>query len=415
MFVSTATNVKAFSLEHDNPAKSSDVQLCSIDLPTRIAEQGASKIQLSPDNSWLCLVREGLQPVIAKIERTGDSYTLPPQHVRKLRRLRRKIPRHVETGGLGQYDRNITQVAFSPDSRMLVTADLAGYMDTWILQSGSEAARSDEASSSSESSSGSDEEETSGDAEKWARNPSAKLLPKLPGGAPAVLSFSEDVPGSDNITDYTLLAITASWNLHVLHPLQGSLTPWSKRNPKKNYPAPILDLVDLPKGAVWQGSRVWIYGVAFLAMFDLSQDIKTDADPQTSSLKRKRTGHASGAGGKNSQHSLAPHQIFKHAPNGQSEDIAMSDAASRDDDSDISDDGEEAGGDELAHLRSSKGDVGDSKPVWEGRKSWWMTYKYRPIFGAVKMGPDEIALVERPMWDVEMPERFYAGEEWERK
>lgn len=417
LVVSTATSVKAFKLEHQNPIKSSDVELSSIELPPRLAGQGASRVRLSPDESWLCLVREGLQAVVAKVERSEDSFTIAPQQIRKLRRLKRKVPRHLENAGLGKYDRNITQVAFSSDSRLLATADLAGYIDTWVLQSGDrngKEADSGDASSSSESSSGSEEEAASGDAEVWVRNPSGKLLPKLP-GAPAVLSFSEDVPGSEDATDYTLLAITASWNLYALHPLQGSLTPWSKRNTKKNLPAPILDLLDLPKGAVWQGSRVWIYGVSFLTMIDLSQDLQTaGADAQAVSLKRKRTGHASGAGGKTMQGNLAPHNVAKHV-NGQQEDIDMSDAA-RDDNSSNSDDDEvaDAGDSELA-LRNSSTVQQDGNAAGQQRKSWWMTYKYRPIFGVVKMGTDEVALVERPMWDVEMPERFYVGEEWERK
>jgi U3 small nucleolar RNA-associated protein 4 len=47
-----------------------------------------------------------------------------------------------------------------------------------------------------------------------------------------------------------------------------------------------------------------------------------------------------------------------------------------------------------------------------------MTFKYRPIFGVVPIStadqPLEIALVERPTWDVDMPESYFSVEQWRR-
>lgn len=67
---------------------------------------------------------------------------------------------------------------------------------------------------------------------------------------------------------------------------------------------------------------------------------------------------------------------------------------------------------------------------------WWCTYKYRPILGIVPIGTAaeadggerqsqgqglddgpvgiEVAIVERPMWDVDLPPRYYGDQEWEK-
>lgn len=57
----------------------------------------------------------------------------------------------------------------------------------------------------------------------------------------------------------------------------------------------------------------------------------------------------------------------------------------------------------------------------EKSKPYWGTYKYRPILGIVPIGGDdggkssgvEVALVERPMFEVELPGRYVGDQEWE--
>ncbi|KAF5001658.1 hypothetical protein FGRMN_964 [Fusarium graminum] len=440
LIVSTAIDVKAFRLEHQDPVKPSDVKVASADLPKKLAGVGAIKVQLSPNAQWLCAVQEGSRIVLGALDPVTPrtSLVFSPQ-VQRLTRLRRQIPRHILNGGLGSYDRTITRVAFSPDSKMLAASDLAGYIDTWILSDGIKTKSEDDASSSSESDSSDEEEEPSQNIEKWIRNPSAKLLPKLPSAA-TVLSFSADVPrekitprgspdgingSSDHVDDYTLLAITSSWNLLTFHPLQGSLTPWSRRHVRKDLPAPVQDLLDLAKGVFWQGSRAWIYGASFLLMLDLAQDLPKPlegevSDPIASSkqnLKRKRTGPSSGAGGRMEQGALAPSLVRKHTT-GQWEDVDMEDAP-RPEDVNSDDEADQPEG-ELAQLRNRR-EVGKDLEVAETggeRKSWWMTFKYRPIFGVVPIStadqPLEIALVERPTWDVDMPESYFSVEQWRR-
>lgn len=442
LVVSTATDVKAFRLEHQNPTKPSDLRLSTISLPQKLASAGATKVQLSPDTRWLCVTQEGSRVQVTKIDVSEDPsgpITFQPQ-LQRLTRLRRQVPRYILNGGLGSFDRTITRLAFSADSRMLAASDLAGYVDTWVLRSEKErlqnGAKDGDASSSGESDSSEDEEEiTSQSTERWVRNPNAKLLPKLQSAA-TVLSFSDDVPQSlahtgdgESGDDYTLLAITSSWHLVTFHPLQGTLTPWSRRHSgRKALPAPVQDLLDLAKGAFWQGSRVWIYGVSFFLMLDLAQDLpKPSQELETTDLtaagkhglKRKRVGPSSGAGGRMEQGSLAPSQIRKHTAD-QWEDVDMEDAPRPEDANSDDEDMDDASG-ELAQLRNRRENDGNSLEVAETggeRKSWWMTYKYRPIYGIVPVSADdqplEVALVERPTWDVDMPESYFSLEQWQR-
>lgn len=423
LVVSTATDVKAFRLEHDSPSKPSDVTLSSVPLPSKLTSLGASQVQLSPNSSWLCIVQEGSRLLIAKVEINSTGVLISQKTTAKLARIKRQILRHAQNGGLGSYDRNITRVVFSPDSKMLAVADLAGFIDTWVLRGHGESAQNGthnqaDASSSEGDSSESDEESVDAEAERWVRNPSGKLLPKLP-SAPAVLSFSEDVPGANS--DYSLLVITSNWTLLVFHPLEGGLTPWSRRHPRRALPAPVLDLLDVAKGAVWQGPRVWIYGVSFLVMMDLSQDLPqptqgTEVVAAHAGVKRKRIGHKSGAGGRAEQGHLGPHHIQRHI-DGQEETMDLDDAQAADDSNSDDEEMGEANG-ELTQLRRVKTTNGatdtDLMETGTERKVWWMTYKYRPIFGMVPLDDGEVALVERPMWDVDMPDRYFAGEEWER-
>lgn len=446
LFVSTATDVKAFSLEHNHPAKPSDVKLSAIELPAKLSQLGATQVKLSPDGQWLLAVQEGSRVLMANIQSEGastETFT-PSIKLQRLSRLRRRIPRYIQNGGLGSYDRSITQITFSADSKMVATADLAGYIDTWALrgheknlQSGENTETIDDAASASSDSDSSDEEDEGAVdmQDRWIRNPNAKLLPKLP-SSPVVLSFSDYVPGHESpaeakeegIDDYILTAITSSWNVLAFNPRHGALTPWSRRHPRKALPAPVQDLLDLPKGIVWQGARMWVYGVSFLLMLDMGQDLPKPSDVDSGDLqlltqgnKRKRTGHTTGAGGKMERDNLAPHQVRKHGADEQYEDIDVVEAPQLDE-SDSDDDMPDAGG-ELSKLRSkpnsSDAVVQSTESTKDEPKKWWITYKYRPILGIVPIdtsGQDlEVALVERPTWEMDMPEKYFAGDEWDRK
>lgn len=433
LIASTSTDVKAFALEHSNPTKPADVTLSSIQLPEKITNLGASQVQISPDGSWLCFVQDGSRVVIASITNESNSHTINAS--RHLRRLHRSVPKYILRGGLGSYERNVTHIAFSPDSKLLAVADLAGYVDTWVLRiPGDDAVNGhangnegDDASASDSDSSDDDAESTStSEVGQWARNPNAKLMPKLP-AAPSVLAFSDDVPGHEGAEDYTLAAVTSSWNIVAFNVLQGSLTPWSRRHPRKALPGPVQDLLDLAKGAFWQGPRLWIYGISFLFMLDMSQDLPApdkDTGDQLVQLgtKRKRTNATSGAGGRMEREGLKPQQIRKYAAN-KWEDVDVDGPSPSGDIDNDSDDDMTGGADsELTQLRSATAGNGTQSGEAEdesGQKKWWITYKYRPVLGLVSLGGQEdsleVALVERPTWDIDMQDSYYAGEEWERR
>ncbi|KAF9876760.1 putative U3 small nucleolar RNA-associated protein [Colletotrichum karsti] len=449
LLVATSTDVKAFRLLHDNPTKPSDVRLSQLALPKALASAGASKVVLSPDGAWLAAARDGSKVVTAAITR-DDNDDIKIQTPRAAHRLRRNIPKHQSLGGLGNYERSVSHLAFSPDSRMLASTDLAGYIDTWVLGT-STGSENDDDATDSDSSSAEEDTSSSPATSRWLRNPNASLLPKLP-APPVVLSFSDEItPSSPSAPEYTLLAVTTSWHILAFHPAAGTLTAWSRRNPTSRLPAVIRDTRDLAKGLLWQGPRVWIYGVNFLFMLDLSQDLSapakdTPTDPDTAVVvhggapshgtKRKRkAGAESGAGAKMSIGAIVPSQIDRFASSKDggagewTDDIEAAAVDEMDIDSDDSaSDSEETDESELAALRSRNQET-QTEAGSQGRTKWWYTYKYRPILGIAPLSSSssssssstegatpalEAVLVERPIWEVDLPERYFGANEWER-
>lgn len=451
--VSTVAAIKVFRLAASTGPQE-ELSIRKVGGPPAFESAGATLLQISPDGQWLCWIQDGTKVFIARIVRDDTSEISIHARPAKLARLRRDIPKHVRLGGLGGYDRRVAHIAFSPDSNILATADLAGYVDTWVMQHGDvqngvSSAEDDDASSDSSDSSDSEDEKADGSGPHWTRNPKASLFPKL-SNTPVVLSFSEtalgpSLQGEGSATaDYILLAVTNASRVYTFHPLTGSLTKWSRRNTAWKLPEEIRATRDLIKGAVWQGSRIWLYGVSFLFMLDISLDYNAEEETATHdkrSRKRKR-GADSGAGSKTEAgQALVPTHVRMSVggdgKKGQWVDVAMVDAdaptngAGEDED----DEDDDTHGGELQKLRDREvrapADEGAAAEEGQQRK-WWHTYKYRPILGVVplevtgdkaqangtgrsKKGngvvasvppPLEVALVERPKWDVDMPVRY---------
>lgn len=462
LVVSTTSDIKAFYLKPRSEARKDELKISKVEVHEEISKQGATRLQISPDGQWLCAIQESNRVVILSVLRDSAPDSKPILHPKaiRLQRIERKLQKHVTLGGLGQYDRTITHIAFSPDSKMLAVADLAGYIDTWILgtprprlQNGMNGTNDDVSSSDSE-----DEEEEDDNTQglRWARNPKGSLIPKLQ-AAPTVLSFSNHVPtsksaptGDDEATDdYTLLTITARPQVLLINPTLGSLTPWSRRNPIARFPVEFRNIRDLVKGALWSGERVWLYGNTFLFMLDLSQDLAEPTQPHSSSngelvkqgTKRKR-GPDTGAGSKMEIGAAGPTKITHQVRGKPIEEIPLdgpvSDPMDEDeisqpaDESDSEDSDDENLG-ELALLRGAQGKA-TSESQSDERLAFWHTYKYRPILGIVPLddedistngvtdtvshdkpwGTLEVALVERPLWDVDMPDRYFGDGEWEK-
>ncbi|CAK7242113.1 MAG: U3 small nucleolar RNA-associated protein [Sporothrix thermara] len=358
--VATVNEVKAFQLRKD---PSGELVISKVPVPASVASKGASGAAISPNGQWVAL-SNGVENYVTVLETVGGDGSA--QDLKKiafrakpsrLARLRRSVPQHELYSGLGRYDRRVTRLVFSPDSKLLAVGDLAGYIDTWVLRgpdgipdetSGADGADGDDGEmvdtpnddddddndSASDSDASSDEDMS--DAEggdklavptnKWARNPRAKQMPKL-SGAPVVLSFAADVPGAPAVAgeavdaasstlanDYVLLAVTATSRLFAFNPLRARLVPWLRRLTPANLPVEFRNIRDIAKGALWQGPRLWIYGTSFLFMVDTSVEptpatdktaataaaaSTASATPSADPPKRKRKrGDDSGAGGR---------------------------------------------------------------------------------------------------------------------
>ncbi|OTA68330.1 WD40 repeat-like protein [Hypoxylon sp. EC38] len=461
LVVSTTSDIKAFYLKPRGETRKDELKISKVEVHEELSKQGATRLQISPDGQWLCAIQESNRVIVLSVLRDSTPDNKPVLHPKaiRLQRIERKLQKHVTLGGLGQYDRTITHIAFSSDSKMLAVADLAGYIDTWILgtprpklQNGVNGTIDDA------SSSGSEDEEDDDDTEglRWARNPKGSLIPKLQ-AAPTVLSFSNHVPTSkpastsddEAADDYILLTVTARPQILLINPTLGSLTPWSRRNPITRFPVEFRNIRDLVKGALWSGERVWLYGNTFLFMLDLSQDLAEPAQPYESSggelvkqgTKRKR-GPDTGAGSKMEIGAAGPTKIIHQVRGKPIEEIPLdapvSDPMDEDeisqpaDESDSEDSDDENLG-ELALLRGAQGKAA-SESQSDERLAFWHTYKYRPILGIVPLDDEEVstngvsktvsheksretlevALVERPLWDVDMPDRYFGDGEWEK-
>lgn len=448
--VSTVAAIKLFHLT--STGSQDELSIRKIRVPPAMENMGATLLQISPDGQWLCWIQDGTRVLTARIMRNDSAdelqITVQPRPA-KLTRLRRDIPKHVRLGGLGSYDRRVAHIAFCPDSSILATADLAGYVDTWVMQQGdvqnsaSSIEEDDASSDSSDSSASEDEQAESG--LRWVRNPKAPLFPKL-SSSPVVLSFSEAALGQSlqgegsGADDYILLAVTNASRVYTFHPLTGSLTKWSRRNTAWKLPEEIRATRDLIKGVVWQGSRIWFYGVSFIFMLDISVDYTDGTGSNEKKGRKRKRGVDSGAGSKmEASHALAPTHVRmstgENGKKGEWVDIEMVDidaqtngtAVNEDDE----DEDEDTDGGELQKFRDHEvqAQAGEGAIAEEGQhRKWWHTYKYRPILGVVPLetgGKDqmngkkkgkgkaskipsvlEVALVERPKWDVDMPERY---------
>ncbi|KAI1138034.1 WD40 repeat-like protein [Hypoxylon sp. FL0543] len=462
LVVSTTSDIKAFYLKPRSEAKKDELKISKVEVYEEVSKQGATRLQISPDGQWLCAVQESNRVVMFSISRESTPDSKPVLHPKaiRLQRIDRKLQKHASLGGLGQYDRTITHIAFSPDSKMLAVADLAGYIDTWVLsttrpklQNGVNGTHDDDLSS------GSEDEEEGNETEglRWTRNPKGSLIPKLQ-AAPTVLSFSNHIPTPNSapsndgevVDDYTLLTITARPQILLINPSLGSLTPWSRRNPITRFPVEFRNIRDLVKGALWSGDRVWFYGSTFLFMLDLSQDLAEPAQSHGSSngelvkqgTKRKR-GPDTGAGSKMEIGAAGPTKVIHQVRGKPIEEIPLDGPVSDPmDEDEISQPAEESDSEdsdddnlgELALLRGVQGKSASESQSSE-RLGFWHTYKYRPILGIVPLGGEEdiptngvagtvtydkpretleVALVERPLWDVDMPDRYFGDGEWEK-
>ena len=445
-----------------------------------------------------------------------------------LKRLVRDFTiRKNQLESLGDYNRRIIRLAFSADGRILVVADIRGYLDSWVLEGHEDLSQQEETETSGieASNSTSDEDSDDGSDEEnhpvvvfgqhWIRNPSASLIIRLP-AAPLILTFrpssrqSEAALSNGNVgvhpTRHTphphshdlpkgedrLFVLTAENQMYEFNILSGKISDWSRRNPSSALPREFRDLRDRGMGAVWdvrnQSERIWLYGVNWLWMFDLSKDLpaldeKPTEPPTMNGDSRKKAGkrkrgnshddvssarsrHDTGAGSKvkDSEIGLGLNVARKvrkikgpEAADGQTLNFDQEQSPASDEEADYpltpasalvnfrrggsqqddadEDEDEESDHENLLNSNTMSGDAPTNSDTQLTKRptkdppSHWHTFKYRPILGIVPLGEEtddeaedgeedgmsrgiEVALVERPLWDLDLPPQYYGDQEW---
>jgi len=504
--------------------KLGSVKVQKLEAPSELAKTGARSIHISPDNRWLATVRTNNNVELHRMIDIDD----PKKGVRFLDKTvnLQRLPRdptntNIHHGTLGDYNRSISRLAFSADGRVLAVADIAGFLDTWVLEGHEDLTQEEfQIPKPIQKTTSSDDEDSDEDSDAedhdnvilgqhWIRNPTASLLIKLP-AAPLILSFrpsstrsipaitngnlgvhptrhtpnphSHDLPDGED----RLFVLTAENHMYEFNVLSGKISDWSRRNPTSVLPQDFRELRDRAMGAIWdlhgQNERIWIYGVAWLWMFDLSRDVPvighqdskssvTNGGNEIKQLKRKREYESqdddlatqprrdTGAGSRMPESELAlgigrkirkingeDSENAKLITLGQEQELMS--ASEEENDYILAGESDPA----LEILRrndraeNSDVDVNDDididaeatgenddkiiKPVKQERPSHWHTFKYRPILGIVALegepddeaGDDaedtppglEVTLVERPLWDLDLPPQYYGNQEWDQ-
>lgn len=476
--VATAREVKLFQLLETSTEFGAGLRIKKLELPSPL---GAKLVRFTPDGKWLAIIDVVNDISMMRIIRTEDERPRALHtHLRLHRIDRGEDASDPLSSPTGFYNRSISHAEFSPDGSVFAVADLAGYVDTWVTE-GHEDVTAPEVDVAETDGAPADDEESEDEegpqkritflGQRWIRNPSAHLLPRL-GSAPALLSF-ESTPSSTSRpeprgnpavhptranphphshkipdTEHRLLLVSADQQLYLFEVLAGRLSEWSRRNPPSSYPSQYRILKSPTKGCIWDVNnqqRLWLYGEGWLFMFDLNRDLPIPEAIETpdslngeemeskSSKKRKREGAKRGVSGAGDAVPEKDAPVTKMRRFDSAEDDESKSPAEMGlhdgqmDESDHEADGEQGA---LISLRRTKEEVdemdGASDDVaqdTEGavdhqRRSpepWWNTFQYRPILGMVPVGkegqPLEVVLVERPSWELDLPPRFVGAHE----
>ncbi|KAH8710182.1 WD40-repeat-containing domain protein [Phaeosphaeriaceae sp. PMI808] len=470
--VSTTSTVKLFQLLHSQAGDGASLRIRKLNMPV---VAGTRTVRLSANGKWLSAISASNGIQLVRIIRTDDSSD-PPRALDKLQHLHRldrdDVPM-TQLRGLSQsYERTIVHAEFSTDGNAFAVVDLAGYVDTWVIEGHEDSTSPEVDIDDSAPITAEDDESDDEEAEErqrivflgqhWIQNPSGHLIPRLD-STPVLLSFQ---PNSDDSNrpqpngnpavhptrrnphphshelpaiEYQLLVVSAEHQLYLFNIMTGRLSEWSRRNPPTSYPLEYRQL-DLPaKGCVWDvkgtDQRIWLYGEKWLFMFDLLKDFSmsgTDIGAVSKKRKWNSLKNSSGAGGPISQIDTPVAKMRKFdgtthnkSAKGQWTDLDINGRVSGGDEDEV-----EENSQHLVILR--RGDTHDDRQVnsnaINGEKNgelmdtqkqsepWWHTFKYRPILGMVPIGGDadqapEVVLVERPSWDLDLPPRFVGAHE----
>jgi U3 small nucleolar RNA-associated protein 4 len=320
--------VKLFQLTEPKPASGSSLRIRKLELPPTT---GARLVRLAQNGKWLSIITATNEIYLGRVIGSEDA-TERPRVLRPLVRLHRLSRDNKErdslTGPLGDYNRSISYADFSDDGVVFAAADLAGYVDTWVVEGHEDSTALevdiDQSLSAPVEDDESEEEEDIPTervtflGQRWIRNPSGHLLPRLD-SAPLLLSFQPGLAGSTRLepngnpavhptrhnphphshdlpsTKHNLLLVSAEHQLYHFEVLTGRLSEWSRRNPISTYPSQFRLLDNPTKGCTWDitedRQRVWLYGEKWLFMFDLAHDLplpgSVDAPTPANSIEDK--------------------------------------------------------------------------------------------------------------------------------
>lgn len=510
LIVATVASVKVFRLSQHKRAGHPGLRVQQIETPSSLSTRGASLVALSPNECWVCIVRPDSGVCVTKLFPGSDEDSLPEVSSRLFKLVRNSRPEATRTaqyGTLGSYERTIRSAVFSSGSDILAVSDVSGHIDTWVLE-GNEDSSLPSAVNTSDSDSDSDSDEPQSklvQGQIWIQNPANSKLPRL--SSPILfLSFRPDTTTSSTNASITLhptrntpnphshtlptgedrlIALTVDHKFYEFSVMSGSLSAWSKRNPASSFPSQFFGIKERAMGCVWdisaQHERIWLYGVSWLYMFDLSRDFPPlentglqlgvhDVFRQTpDSMKRKRAEEEQGTlkitnSGAGDAADLSKSYIGMGSkmrriagPNSsRAEEVSIEQRLPT---SDSDEDDEEENGNTydndvaLSQLRRTDA-IATATPKKDGKTltngtankqmngtagppHWWHTHRYRDILGIVPLAqssPDdqngstalvrrneeegdaegllEVALIERPVWDVDLPPSYYGDQEW---
>ena len=452
---STDTEVKVFQLR--KKIEQDGLAIRRLEVSDDLATSGAHVLKFSPDCKWLVSVAPDSEVSIVRCKH-DPKRPKQLQILAKVVELERRHRRPTQQTGLKDFDRTITQLAFSADSSVLVVGDRAGYLDSWVLEGHEDmtapaidVARNDSNDKSSlagpesaSDSDSSDEEESTTVffGQHWTDNPAGHLLPKLD-STPLVMTFRPPhtegkrdalVNGNPGIHStrnnphahshelpsgrHRLWILTSTHRMFEFDLLAGRLSDWSRKNPTASLPEDFIKIRDRVMGTLWEINgryeRLWLYGSSFVGMLNVGVDLVGGEESQALAKKSRKPkrgadseGHArkrrkleSGAGGRieRSNEQATPEGVMRHADGTLPELGVRGEDKSEDDDDDIDM--------QLTHMRSN-GDEQEDRRTHGNERKWWSTFKYRPILGIVPLEDEEIdgealevVLVERPLWDI---------------
>ncbi|KAF1939116.1 small nucleolar ribonucleo protein-like protein complex subunit [Clathrospora elynae] len=447
--VATASVVKLFQLLHSQPGAGAGLRVRKLEMPS-IA--GANIVKLAATGKWLAALTASGDVELVRIVRTDDPTDSPRalDKLQPLHRLHRDATIQSPLNGLsGSYERSIIHADFSRDGNVFAVVDLAGYVDTWVIEGHEDSTApeidiDDSISVAEESDESDDEEEAELQitflGQQWIRNPSGHLLPRLD-STPVLLSFqpiSDDSsrpepngnpavhptrhnphPHSHDLptVQYRLMVVSAEHQLYLFDVMSGRLSEWSRRNPPSCYPREYRQL-DLPaKGCIWDVAesqqRIWLYGEKWLFMFDLTKDFPISG-LEHAGKKRKLDvlTSNSGAGDAVPQKEMPVTKMRKFQTDEKDQsgkqkwiDVNAIGRGTNQDDDDVEDagqplatlrrstmqDGEHTNGvltNGVSEEEVNGGEVGEVDQR-KRNEPWWHTLKYRPILGIVPISGDD--------------------------